>query len=201
MTEKEKMISQKWFDNSDPWMVKQRQLAADTAIDYDRTREEDAETKNRLLKGLLGHIGENCSIAVGVKFDYGCNTYIGDDVVVNFNVVFLDCAEIHIGDRVLIGPNCSLLTPMHPLLPKERCHRKAEDGHKYLMILAKPIVLEDDVWLGGNVTIMPGVTVGRGSIIGAGSVVTKDIPPNSIAAGNPCRIIRKITPEDTMYKQ
>ncbi|MBR2742110.1 MAG: sugar O-acetyltransferase [Clostridia bacterium] len=200
MTEKEKMISKQWFDNSDPWLARQRAIADSTTIKYNNTPAEDTDTRNSLLSGLLGHIGRNCSIASGVKFDYGCNTYIGDDVVVNFNVVFLDCGEIHIGDRVLIGPGCSLLTPIHPTLPEERCFRTAADGHKYLMLLAKPVTLEDDVWLGGNVTVMPGVTVGRGSIIGAGSVVTKDVPPDCIAAGNPCRVIRKITPEDTMYR-
>ena len=198
--EKEKMLKQEWFDNSDPWMAEQRFFAGNIAIRYNQTAEEDLETRRRLLQSLLGHLGEHSFIATGVRFDYGCNVYIGDDVFVNFNAVFLDCGEIRIGDRVLIGPNCSFLTPVHPMLAEERRYQIAEDGHKYFLLLAKPIVLEDDVWLGGNVTVMPGVTIGRNAIIGAGSVVTGDIPANSVAMGNPCKVVRAVTPEDTLYK-
>lgn len=123
------------------------------------------------------------------KLDYGCNTYIGARCYINFNAVFLDCAEIRLGNDVFAGPNVSFLTPVHPLLAKERNVRMAPDGHHYMIETCRPITVEDNVWLGGDVTILPGVTIGHDSVIGAGSVVTKSILPGVVAAGNPCKII------------
>ena len=110
----------------------------------------------------------------------------------------LDVCEIHIGDNVMIGPNVTLATPMHPLLPEERNVRKREDGSFYNLEYAKPITIKDNCWLASNVVVCGGVTIGEGCVIGAGSVVTRDIPPYSLAAGNPCRVIRKITEKDHM---
>lgn len=110
----------------------------------------------------------------------------------------LDVCEIHIGDNVMIGPNVTLATPMHPLLPEERNIRKREDGSFYNLEYAKPITIKDNCWLASNVVVCGGVTIGEGCVIGAGSVVTKDIPPYSLAVGNPCRVIRKITEKDHM---
>ena len=117
---------------------------------------------------------------------------------VNFNFTCLDVCEIHIGDHVMIGPNVTLATPMHPLLPEERNIRKREDGSFYNLEYAKPITIKDNCWLASNVVVCGGVTIGEGCVIGAGSVVTRDIPPYSLAAGNPCRVIRKITEKDHM---
>ena len=115
-------------------------------------------------------------------FDYGC----------------LDVCPVIIGDNVLIGPNVTLATPMHPMLPEERNVRQREDGSFYNLEYAKPIVSERDCWLASNVVVCGGVTIGEGSVIGAGSVVTRDIPPHSLAVGNPCRVIRAVTEADRM---
>ena len=110
----------------------------------------------------------------------------------------MDCAEIRLGDNVFVGPNTSFLTPIHPLLARERNIRIAPDGHTYLLETCRPIMVESNVWLGGSVTVMPGVTIGHDTVIGAGSVVTKDIPSGVVAVGNPCRVLRKITEEDSL---
>lgn len=183
----EHMYSGDWFDASEPWMVEQRKKAAEAAIRYNAATDEAIRLE--LLKELMGRIGSNTFIASGVQFDYGCNTYIGSDCCVNFNVVFLDSGEIRIGDRVLIGPNCSLLTPIHPTEAEARAFHTASDGHKYLIIRALPIIIEDDVWIGGNVTVLPGVKIGAGAIVGAGSVVTKDVEPGATVVGNPAHLI------------
>ncbi len=199
MTEKEKMLHGEWYDTSDPWLASQRKTARDVSEQYNRTSENEIEMRRSLLKGLLGSIGEDTEIYPAVKFDYGCNTYIGARCYINFNAVFLDCAKIRIGNDVFVGPNVSFLTPVHPLLAKERNVRIAPDGHRYMIEACRPITVEDNVWLGGDVTILPGVTIGHDSVSGAGSVVTKSIPPGVVAAGNPCKIIRKITENDANH--
>jgi maltose O-acetyltransferase len=107
---------------------------------------------------------------------------------------------VTIGDNVLIGPNVTIATPMHPLVPEERNVREREDGSLYNLEYAKPITIEQNCWLAANVVVCGGVTIGEGSVIGAGSVVTRDIPPHSIAAGNPCRVIRQVTDDDRMER-
>lgn len=133
-----------------------------------------------------------------VRLDYGCNTYIGSNCYFNFNCIFLDCAEIHVGDNVFVGPNVLFLTPIHPLLAEERNRRVDRDGHIHLFEYCKPIEIESNVWIGGGAIVNPGVTIGHDSVIGSGSVVTKDIPSGVIAAGVPCKVIRKVTEEDKM---
>lgn len=195
LSEKEKMLKGEWFQDNEPWMVKQRALAGNTSTIYNQIMVEEKEKRDKLLKELLGSFGKNSFIANGVQFDYGCNIYIGDDVYINFNVVFLDGNEIHIGNRCLIGPGVLFATPSHPLVAQERSKHFNEYG-AYFPENVEKIVLEEDVWIGGNATIMPGVTIGRGAVIGGGSVVTRDIPANSLAAGNPCKVIRQITDKD-----
>lgn len=196
MTEREKMVNGEWYDTSDPWLMEQRDKARDAAEQYNRTSEKETKLRRKILEDLLGNIGEHTEIFPTVKFDYGCNLYIGDRCYINFNAVFLDCAPIRLGNDVFVGPNVSFLTPIHPILSKERNVRTAPDGHRYMIERCLPITVEDNVWLGGDVTILPGVTIGHDSVIGAGSVVTKNIPAGVIAAGNPCKVIREITPED-----
>lgn len=200
VTEREKMISGMLYKTSDPELVRLRDLARNASIRYNQTTEDQKDERRRILKELLGSIGEGSEIYPNVHFDYGCNTYIGDNCFINFNCVFLDCAEIRIGNNVFIGPNVLLLTPIHPLLARERNIRVDEDGTRYMIEKAAPITIEDNVWLGGGVTITPGVTIGHDSVIGAGSVVTKDIPSGVVAAGVPCRVIREITEEDSLFK-
>ena len=201
MSEKEKMLSGELYKTSDEELVRQRDLARNASAQYNHTTEEEKERRQEILKELLGSLGEGVEIFPVVQFDYGCNTYIGDNCYINFNCTFLDCAEIRIGNNVFIGPNVSLLTPIHPLLAKERNVRIDENGQRYMIEFCKPITIEDNVWFGGGVTVTPGVRIGHDSVIGAGSVVTRDIPPGVIAAGVPCKVIREITEQDSVESE
>lgn len=196
---KRKMISGELYDSSDKELEQLRLNARKLARKYNLTDEDCAEEQTRILRELLSETEELPYLQAPVYFDYGCNTFFGKSCFANFNFTCLDVGEIHIGDNVLIGPNVTLATPMHPLLPEERNIRKREDGSFYNLEYAKPITIKDNCWLASNVVVCGGVTIGEGCVIGAGSVVTRDIPPYSLAAGNPCRVIRKITEEDHMY--
>ena len=121
------------YDTSDPELVSLRNIAWDSSEAFNRTLESQTEERRRILGGLLGSLGEGTEIYPTVKFDYGCNTYIGKYCYVNFNAIFLDCAEIRLGDNVFVGPNTSFLTPIHPLLARERNIRIAPDGHTYML--------------------------------------------------------------------
>ena len=133
-----------------------------------------------------------------VYFDYGVNIKVGKNFYANFNLTILDCCPVEIGDDVFIGCGVSLLTPVHPMRWQQRNARKKDDGTVFDYEYAKPIKIGNNCWLAGNVTVIGGVTIGDGCVIGAGSVVTRDIPPNSFAAGNPCRVIRKINEKDNL---
>lgn len=141
---------------------------------------------------LLPNKGENVSILAPFIADYGKNCFIGEGTFINYGAYLMDGAPITIGKSCFIGPNCGMYTATHPLLAEER-NRGLEK--------AKPITIGDNVWLGGDVTILPGVTIGEGSVIGAKSLVNKDIPPNVVAVGNPCRVIRAITEEDRINRK
>lgn len=176
-------------------------LRAHRLIDrFNRT--DDAQTLLRagLLKRILGHAGAHLEMTPPIRFDYGCNTYIGDRCYFNFNATFLDCAEIRFGDDVLVGPNVSFLTPLHPLLAPERNFFFDAEGKKRNIEYALPIRVESGVWIGGGVTVNPGVTIGAGTVIGSGSVVTRDVPPGVLAFGSPCRVIRKLTAADSIRR-
>ena len=198
MAEKEKMLAGLLYDPSDPelgaLLVKARKLARRyNQIDEDRSEEREA-----VLRKLLPNTPFLPSLQAPVYFDYGCNTYFGRFSGANFNFTCLDVCPVHIGDNVFIGPNVTLATPMHPLLPEERNVRQRSDGSYYNLEYAKPIRIGDNCWLAANVVVCGGVTIGEGSVIGAGSVVTRDIPPHSLAVGNPCRVIRTLTDADRM---
>jgi maltose O-acetyltransferase len=147
-------------------------------------REYNAHADERILADLLGSIGARSEVRPPFFCDYGSNITLGDDVFLNFNCVMLDVVPITVGDRVQIASAVQFLAADHPFDPVERASG-VESG--------APITVEDDVWLGGGVLLLPGVTVGRASVIGAGSVVTKDIPPGVVAVGNPCRVLRELT--------
>lgn len=152
-------------------------------FEYERDRME-------VLKPILGHLGKNCSIHPPFYCDKGKQIFIGDYFYANVGLTILDEGKVEIGDHVFLGPHVSIYTPVHPIDAEIR-----NTGLEY----TKPVVIKDDVWIGGNVVINPGVTIGSNVVIGSGSVVTKDIPDNVIAAGNPCRVIRAITEEDHAY--
>ena len=172
------------FDNE---MMKMFHHACRLTKEYNLTDEEETEKRAEILSKLLKKAGKNLYIIPDFHCEYGNNISIGDDVLINTHCMLMDNAEISIGDHVLIGPNVSLYTVDHAIDPEERAQG---------ICIAKPIHVENKVWICGDVQITAGVTIGEGSVIGAGSVVTKDVPPCVIAAGNPCRVIRPITDAD-----
>ena len=199
MTEFEKMCAGKLYDPNDKELIKLRRSAHQLSQVYNDTLEEENDKRNEILDKLMPNKKEGSYLQGPVYFDYGINTHVGKNFYANFNFTCLDCAKITIGDHVFLGPNVSLLTPMHPFLPNERNPYLREDGVQTDREYAKPIIIESNCWICGNVTIVGGVKIGEGSIIGAGSVVTKSIPPYSLAAGNPCKVIREISKKDSVY--
>lgn len=199
MTEFEKMSAGKLYDTSERELATLRCKAHNLSKDYNDTYEDEVEKRAAILKELCPNLGKGTFIQGPVQFDYGVNFATGENCYFNFNLTVLDCAPVTLGDDVFIGPNCQLVPPVHPLLSEERKIRFKEDGTPYDIEYAKPIVIEDGVWLASGVTVCGGVKIGKNSVIGAGSVVTRDIPAGVFAAGNPCRVIREITEKDSVY--
>lgn len=199
--EKENMLAGRLYDPTDRELKSLSGRAHRLSKEYGDTPEEDTKRKQELLDALLPHKGEGCYLQAPVYFDYGVNTFVGDHFYANFNLTVLDSCPVRIGNDVMIGPNCSIVTPIHPMTAEERRTRKRANGELFDLEYAAPITIGNDCWLASNVIVCAGVTIGDGCVIGAGSVVTRDIPPGSFAAGNPCRVIRKITEADSLkYK-
>ena len=200
MTEREKMLAGQLYDPTDPELASLLLKARRLARRYNQIDEDETALREAALRALLPNSPNLPNLQAPVYFDYGCNTFFGRFCSANFNFVCLDVCPVHIGDNVMIGPNVTLATPMHPLLPEERNVRQREDGSFYNLEYAKPIAIGNDCWLASNVVVCGGVTIGEGCVIGAGSVVTRDIPPHSLAVGNPCRVIRQLTDSDRMER-
>lgn len=183
MTEKNKMISGEKYNPADIDLINARSFAKTLCQNYNNLLPENKNEKRTILKKLFGRTGKNITIEPNFFCDYGFNIYCGENLYINHNCVILDCAPVNFGTNVFIGPNCGFYTAIHPLNAKER-NTFAE--------YAKPITIGNNVWIGGNVVILPGITIGNNSVIGAGSVVTKDIPDNVVAVGNPCVPIKSI---------
>ena len=189
-TEKEKMLAEDLYRASSPELREDARKSRQLTRLFNETTEEQQEYRKTLLKEMFKATGENIYIEPPFRCDYGTNTTIGNNFYANFDCVFLDVAPIVIGENVMFGPKVNLLTPGHPIDAVIR-----NSGLEF----GKKITIGDNVWIGGNAVVNPGVTIGNNTIIGSGSVVTKDIPDNVIAAGNPCKIIREITNEDKVY--
>ena len=197
MTEREKMFSGKVYDPFTEGMPEQRTLAHRLCLEYNMTTESDEEKRKIILDQLLPHRGEDVYLQGPIHFDFGAHTTIGKGSYANFNFTVLDEGTVTIGSSVFIGPNVSLLTPIHPLCWQDRnAFFNEKTGMVTNLERVGAITIGDNCWIGGSVTVCGGVTIGEGCVIGAGSVVTRDIPPNSLAAGNPCRVIRPITEAD-----
>lgn len=184
MTEKEKMLNLEIYNaNYDEELIKERQKAQDLCYEYNLLKPSKMAERESLLREIIGSIKGKFLIEQPFVCDYGYNIEIGENFYANHNLTILDAAKVTFKDNVLIGPNCGFYTAGHPVDVNMR-----NEGLEY----AKPIEVGNNVWIGGSVTVVPGVTIGDNTIIGAGSVVTKDIPANSIAVGNPCRVIKSI---------
>ena len=181
-----KLNSGVWLNagaSDSPEVSAKLQKSADICYEINNTRPSDKGTREALIRSLFGSIGKTFVIHPPFRCDFGFNIHIGENFIGNFNLSILDEAEVLIGNNVMIGPNCSLITITHALEASPR-----REG----LMKANPIKIGDDAWLAANVTVLPGVTIGKGAVIGAGSVVTKDIPDNCVAVGNPCRVIKRI---------
>lgn len=187
MTEKEKRDLNILYDaNNDSELIKELMSCKKRCYEYNNLSPDDADKRKELLKSLV-NIKGNVLIQSPFYCDYGYNIVLGNNFYANHNCVMLDGAKITFGDNVFVGPDCGFYTAGHPLDSKRR-----NAGLEY----AYPITVGDNVWFGGGVKVMPGVVIGNNVVIGSGSIVTKDIPDNVIAYGNPCRVIRELTEED-----
>ena len=201
MHEEETIFKGILFAPGDPELRALKLKAHNLNTEYNATFEDETEKRARILGELLGDFGEGSFIQGPIALHYGCHTHIGRRFFGNFNLTIQDDAPVEIGDDCNFGPNVTIVTPVHPMLPDERRWLLDASGTRRHMCYAKPVRVGHDCWLGANVVICPGVTIGENCVIGAGSVVTRDVPANSFAAGNPCRVIRPITQADSMaYK-
>ncbi|MDR1739847.1 MAG: sugar O-acetyltransferase [Bacteroidales bacterium] len=190
MTEKEKMLSGKLYTALDKELGRELLNARRITRLFNNTLEGEFEVRQKLLNDLFEKTGENIYIEPPFRCDYGCHISVGDRFYANFDCIFLDVNKITIGNNVFLGPRVSIFTACHPIDASVR---------NTLLEYGKPVSIGNGVWIGGNTVINPGVTIGNNVIIGSGSVVTKNIPDNVIAAGNPCKVLRAITKEDQEY--
>ncbi|TKG97242.1 sugar O-acetyltransferase [Puteibacter caeruleilacunae] len=193
-TELQKCLDGELFNTSDKEILKLIHKARELAKSYNATSSTDSESRKNILKDLFGSIGTNVNIDTPFYCDYGKHISVGNNVIININCTFVDCNKIEIGDNVLIASNVQIYTATHPVEVDERlvANWDSKSDKPYFRTYALPVKIEDNVWIGGGVIILPGVTIGKNSVIGAGSVVNKSIPANSVAVGNPCRVIRKV---------
>jgi maltose O-acetyltransferase len=182
-SQRERMLAGDLYVADDPVLAEEALRAATLTQEFNRSSPSDPSERRRILVDLLGSLGESTEIRPPFYCDYGYQTHIGARTFVNFGLVALDVARITIGDDVQIGPYVQLLTPTHPLEPQPR-RAKWE--------AAEPIVIGDNVWLGGGVIVCPGVTIGADTVVGAGSVVTRDLPLGVLALGSPARVVRTL---------
>ena len=194
MTELEKGMEGKYYNCHDKIFLDFKKNTRKLLKQYNLLEYDQKKEKTEILKQLFGRIGRNTSVGLPFICDYGRNIYIGDNVSINMNCTFVDCNKITIGNNVLIASNVQLYTATHPVGLSERLTPGWTPGSDeyFCRTYALPITIGNGCWIGGGVIILPGVTIGNGSVIGAGSVVTKDIPDNSLAVGNPCHVIREI---------
>lgn len=190
-TEKEKMLAGELYDALDAQLSEERLKARLLIKELNDSREDQTTERARILKELIPNAGEGLWLQPPFYCDYGYNMKLGEKVFFNFNCVVLDVAEVTIGSRTLFGPNVQIYTATHPI-----DHKVRASGLEF----AKPITIGEDVWIGGSAVICPGVNIGDRSVIGAGSVVTRDIPADVFAAGNPCKVIRQLTEDNELSK-
>lgn len=191
MTVKEKMHSGKLYLPSDEEIVKEQTMCLEKLYDYNATRPLEQEKRASLLKEMFAEIGEGCYIEPPLHSNFGGrHVHFGKNVYANFNLTLVDDTHIYVGDHTMIGPNVTIASAGHPILPELR-----EKDYQFNM----PVHIGRNCWIGAGVIIVPGINIEDNTVIGAGSIVTKDIPANSVAVGNPCRVIREINDRDREY--
>lgn len=188
---KERMYNKQLYFCNDEELIKEQLVCLDKLYDYNNLKPSMQAEKISLLKDMFAEIGKNCYIESPFYANWGGkNVHFGNNVYANFNLMLVDDCDIYVGNYVMIGPNVTLCSATHPIEPNLR-----KKQAQYNL----PVYIEDNVWLGANCMIMPGITIGENSVIGAGSIVTKNIPSNVIAVGNPCKVLRQITEHDKKY--
>lgn len=193
MTEREKMLSGRLYDCGDPELLERWHLAKDLIKQYNGLSSADLKAKETVLRQLLGGCGENVWITAPFFCDYGNNIFLGNHCEINLNCVFLDNNRIEIGDYALIGPSVQIYTAFHPADFRERFALPRKEGEfAFCRTQTAPVKIGNGVWIGGGTVILPGVTIGDNVTVGAGSVVTRSIPSDTVACGNPCRPVRSI---------
>ena len=191
MTDYEKMHSGDIYNPSDDTIFEEQIKCLDRLYDFNATRPTELEKRAEMLKEMLAEVGENCYIEPPFHSNWGGkNVHLGNNVYFNFNATMVDDTHIYIGDYTMLGPNVVIATAGHPILPELR-----EKALQYNM----PVHIGKNCWLGAGVIVLPGVTIGDNTVIGAGSVVTKDIPANVVAVGNPCKVLREINEHDKEF--
>ena len=191
MTVKEKMHSGKLYLPSDEEIVKEQTMCLEKLYDYNATRPLEQEKRAALLKEMFAEIGEGCYIEPPLHSNFGGrHVHFGKNVYANFNLTLVDDTHIYVGDHTMIGPNVTIASAGHPIWPELR-----EKDYQFNM----PVHIGRNCWIGAGVIIVPGINIEDNTVIGAGSIVTKDIPANSVAVGNPCRVIREINDRDREY--
>lgn len=191
MNIKDKLHSGDVYNPMDEEIAKEQILCLDKLYEFNQTRPIELELRNKMLKEMFASIGEGCYIEPPLHSNWGCKyVHFGNYVYANFNLTLVDDTYIYVGDNTMFGPNVVLATAGHPILPELR-----EKGYQYNL----PIHIGKNCWLGAGAIVLPGVTIGDNSVIGAGSIVTKDIPSNVVAYGNPCKVVREINERDKEY--
>lgn len=191
MNDKEKMHSGEVYNPTDPEIAAEQLKCLDKLYDFNMTRPTEDKKREKLLREMFAEIGEGCYIEPPFHANWGGkHVHFGKNVYANFNLTLVDDTHIYVGDFTMFGPNVTVATAGHPILPELR-----EKAYQYNM----PVFIGRNCWLGANVTVVPGVKIGENSVIGAGSVVTRDIPPNSVALGVPCRVVRTIDEHDREF--
>lgn len=191
MDYKEKIHNGMLYVTTDDSLIKEQNDCLELLYDYNTSRPKEVEKRKQLLKQMFAEIGENCYIEPPLHSNWGCkNVHFGKNVYANFNLTFVDDTHIYVGDNTMFGPSVILATAGHPVLPELR---------EKLYQFNEKIVIGKNCWLGAGVIVIPGVKIGNNSVIGAGSIVTKNIPDNVVAFGNPCKVIREISEKDKEF--
>lgn len=190
MDTKKQLHSQQVYFCDDDELIAEQTRCLDVLYDFNHTRPTEVKKRQQIMTSLFAEIGDHCYIEPPLQANWGIHTHLGHHVYANFNLTLVDDTHIYIGDYVMIGPNVTLATAGHPIEPELR---------KKVAQFNLPIHIKKNVWIGANSVVLPGISIGENSVIGAGSIVTKDIPSNVVAVGNPCRVLREISEHDKIY--